>query len=85
MHPVDGPSRIQRVVSIVADLTREYYFYQLLLFGLVIVFTVLFMPKGIGGVIDRYFVSRRFVAAREATAERKRQEARDLGGQEEGA
>lgn len=62
------------IVTIVADLTRDYYFYQLLLFGLVIVGTVLFMPKGIGGIIDRYFVSRRFVAAREATAVRKREE-----------
>jgi len=62
------------IVSIVADITRDFYFYQLLLFGLVIVGTVLFMPKGIGGVIDRYFVSRRFVAAREATAARKREQ-----------
>lgn len=62
------------IVTIVADITRDYYFYQLLLFGLVIVGTVLFMPKGIGGIIDRYFVSRRFVAAREATAVRKREE-----------
>ena len=62
------------IVSIVADVTRDFYFYQLLLFGLVIVGTVLFMPKGIGGVIDRYFVNRRFVAAREATAARKREE-----------
>jgi branched-chain amino acid transport system permease protein len=62
------------IVSIVAELTRDYYFYQLLLFGLVIVGTVLFMPKGIGGIIEQYFVSRRFVAAREATEERKREE-----------
>ena len=62
------------IVSIVADVTRDYYFYQLLLFGLVIVGTVIFMPKGIGGIIDRYFVSRRFVAAREATAARKREQ-----------
>ncbi len=62
------------IVTIVADLTRDYYFYQLLLFGLVIVGTVLFMPKGIGGIIDRYFVNRRFVAAREATALQKRDE-----------
>lgn len=60
------------IVTVVADITRDYYFYQLLLFGLVIVFTVLFMPKGIGGIIDRYFVHRRFVAAREATAKQKR-------------
>ena len=60
------------IVTIVADITREYYFYQLLLFGAVIVGTVLFMPKGIGGIIDRYFVNRRFVAARELTAAAKR-------------
>ncbi len=70
------------IVSIVAELTRDYYFYQLLLFGLVIVFTVLFMPKGIGGIIERYFVSRRFVVAREATAQRKRDEVASLAGQE---
>ena len=60
------------IVTIVADITREYYFYQLLLFGSVIVGTVLFMPKGIGGIIDRFFVNRRFIAAREATAAVKR-------------
>jgi branched-chain amino acid transport system permease protein len=69
-------------VTIVADITRDYYFYQLLLFGFVIVGTVLFMPKGIGGVIERYFVSRRFVAAREATAELKRAEVETSGGVE---
>lgn len=62
------------LVTIVADITRDFYFYQLLMFGAVIVGTVLFMPKGIGGLIDRYFVTRRFVAAREATADRKRSE-----------
>ncbi len=63
------------IVTIIADLTRDFYFYQMLMFGSVIVFTVLFMPKGIGGIIDRYFVSRRFVAARERTIERLREEA----------
>lgn len=63
------------LVTIIADLTRDFYFYQLLMFGLVIVGTVLFMPKGIGGIIDRYFVSKRFVAAREKTAEQQRAEA----------
>ncbi len=70
------------IVTIVADLTRDFYFYQLLLFGLVIVGTVLFMPKGIGGIIDRYFVSRRFVAAREATAQRKRDVVGTAAGEE---
>ncbi len=53
------------VVTIIFDLTREWYYYQLLMFGSIIVGTVMFMPKGIGGIIDRYLVSKRFVAARE--------------------
>ena len=70
------------IVTIVANLTRDFYFYQMLLFGLVIVGTVLFMPKGIGGIIDRYFVTRRFVAAREATAQRKRDVVGTAAGEE---
>lgn len=54
------------VVTIVYDLTRDYYQIQLLLFGMVIVLTVLFMPSGIGGLIDRYFATRAFVAKRKA-------------------
>ncbi len=53
------------VVTIVFDLTREWYYYQLLMFGSVIVGPVMFMPKGIGGIIDRYLIGKRFVAARE--------------------
>lgn len=67
------------LVTIIADITRDYYFYQMLLFGAVIVGTVLFMPKGIGGIINRYFVAKQFVAAREITAERKRRELGDAG------
>ena len=29
-------------------------------FGLTIVLTILFMPKGLGGFIDRYFLEKRF-------------------------
>jgi len=54
------------VVTIVYDLTRDYYQYQLLMFGLVIVLTVMYMPTGIGGIIDRYLVTRGFVATRKA-------------------
>ncbi len=56
------------LVTIIFDLTRDWYFYQMLMFGSVIVLTVLFMPKGIGGILDRHFVSKRFVAAREKRA-----------------
>lgn len=56
------------LVTIIFDLTRDWYFYQMLMFGSVIVLTVLFMPKGIGGILDQHFVSKRFVAAREKRA-----------------
>ena len=48
------------IITIVYDLTRPLYKYQLLIFGLTIVLTILFMPKGIGGFIDRYFLEKRF-------------------------
>lgn len=54
------------VVTIVYDLTRDYYQIQLLLFGMVIVLTVMYMPAGIGGIIDRWLATRSFVAARKA-------------------
>lgn len=56
------------IITVFYDLTRDYYQYQYLIFGLGIVFTVLFMPKGIGGFIDRYLASRRFIAHRTAKA-----------------
>jgi branched-chain amino acid transport system permease protein len=54
------------IVTIIYDLTRDYHEYQLLIFGFVIVLTVMFMPTGIGGLIDRYLVTRGFVAIRKA-------------------
>ena len=42
------------VITIIYDITRPLYQYQLFIFGLTIVFTILFMPKGIGGFIDKY-------------------------------
>ena len=56
------------IVTIVYDFTKDYYHYSLLMFGSVIVLTVLFMPKGIGGIIDRFIVTRRFIAVRELAA-----------------
>jgi branched-chain amino acid transport system permease protein len=53
------------VVTIIFDMTREWYHYQLLMFGSVIVATVLFMPKGIGGLINQYLIRKQFVEARE--------------------
>ena len=48
------------IVTIVYDLTRPLYEYQLFIFGLTIVLTILFMPKGIGGFIDKIFIDKRF-------------------------
>ena len=48
------------VITIVYDLTRPLYKYQLLIFGLTNVLTILFMPKGLGCFIDRYFLEKRF-------------------------
>ena len=48
------------IITIVYDLTRPLYEYQLFIFGLTIVLTVLFMPKGIGGFIDKIFIDKRF-------------------------
>lgn len=56
------------LISIIFDLTREYYHYQMLIFGGVIVFTVLYMPKGIGGIIDKYIVTTRFIKHRQGKA-----------------
>ena len=55
-----GKSTFFNLISGVYDLTRPLYKYQLLIFGLTIVLTILFMPKGIGGFIDRYFLEKRF-------------------------
>jgi hypothetical protein len=38
----------------------------MLIFGAVIVLVVMFMPRGIGGIIDDFFVRRRFRALRAA-------------------
>lgn len=58
------------IVTLVYDFTKDYYHYSLLMFGSVIVLTVLFMPKGIGGIIDRFVVTRRFIAVRALAAEK---------------
>jgi branched-chain amino acid transport system permease protein len=57
------------IVTIIYDQTKAYYFYQPLIFGTSMVLLVMFMPRGIGGVIDRYFVTRRFIATQEGKAD----------------
>ena len=54
------------VVTIIDDFTRDYYTYRMLMFGMVIVLVVIFMPRGIGGIIDDFLVRRRFKAIRAA-------------------
>ena len=48
------------VVTVIDDFTRDYYTTRMLMFGMVIVLVVLFMPRGIGGIIDDFLVRRRF-------------------------
>ena len=45
------------LVTVIYDQTLEYYRYQLLAFGLIMVLLVVFMPNGIGGLIDRRLVA----------------------------
>lgn len=56
------------IVTIIYDLTRDYYQYQMAMFGMVIVLTIMYMPRGIGGMIDDFLAKRRFVAVRKARA-----------------
>jgi branched-chain amino acid transport system permease protein len=58
------------VVTIINDLTQDYYQYRMAIFGSIIVLVVMFMPRGIGGIIDDFFVRRRFKAIRAARAAR---------------
>jgi branched-chain amino acid transport system permease protein len=54
------------VVTIIDDFTRDYYQYRMLMFGAVIVLVVIFMPRGIGGIIDDFLTRRRFKVIRAA-------------------
>lgn len=56
-------------VTIINDLTQDYYQYRMLIFGAVIVLTVIWMPRGIGGMIDDWLIRRRFRAIRQRRAD----------------
>jgi branched-chain amino acid transport system permease protein len=60
------------VVTIINDLTQDYYQYRMAIFGSIIVLVVMFMPRGIGGIIDDFFIRRRFAAIRKARADAAR-------------
>ncbi len=58
-------------VTIINDLTQDYYTYRMAIFGGVIVLTVMYMPRGIGGMIEDFWVRKRFAALRAATKARQ--------------
>ena len=53
------------VVTVIYDQTKEYYFYQPLIFGITMVLLVVFMPRGIGGLIERKIVKQKFIKKHE--------------------
>jgi len=59
------------LITVVAEWTRSYYQYEFIISGLIVVLTMMYMPRGIGGYIDRRLATRRFIALRrdKATAE----------------
>jgi len=59
------------MITLVAEWTRSYYQYEFIIFGLIVVLTMLYMPRGIGGYIDRRLANRRFVALRTGKAAAK--------------
>ena len=52
------------LVTLIYDWTRPYPEYQMLIFGMSTVLIVIYMPKGIGGLLDRFFATRKFMALR---------------------
>jgi branched-chain amino acid transport system permease protein len=48
------------LVTIVHDFAREYYQYEYIIFGLIIVLSVIYMPKGILGTIHKVLAERNF-------------------------
>jgi branched-chain amino acid transport system permease protein len=52
------------LVTIIHDRLSEYYQYEYMIFGLIVVFTVTYLPKGIDGLLHRYLSVRRFRAKR---------------------
>jgi len=53
------------VVTVIYDQTKDYYFYQPLIFGISMVLLVVFMPRGIGGLIERMIVKEKFIKQHE--------------------
>ena len=53
------------LVTIIYDQTKDDYFYQPLIFGIIMVLLVVFMPRGIGGLLERTLVKRKFIKKHE--------------------
>ena len=53
------------VVTVIYDQTKDYYYYQPLIFGITMVLLVVFMPRGIGGLIERKIVKQKFIKKHE--------------------
>ncbi|MEC8342758.1 MAG: branched-chain amino acid ABC transporter permease, partial [SAR324 cluster bacterium] len=49
------------LVTVIYDQTKDYYFYQPLIFGIIMVVMVVFMPHGIGGVVKQAMIKRKFI------------------------
>ena len=57
------------LVTLIYEFTRPYPEYQMLIFGMAAVLIVIYMPKGIGGLIDRFLSTRKFIRLREHKAD----------------
>ncbi len=49
------------LVTMIYEWTRPFPEYQMLVFGMSAVLIVIYMPKGIGGLLDRFFATRKFI------------------------
>ena len=52
------------LVTLIHKWTRPCPEYRVLMFGTTAVLVLIYMPKGIGGLPDRFFATRRFLAIR---------------------
>jgi branched-chain amino acid transport system permease protein len=54
------------LITVIAEWSRAYYQYEYITFGMIVVLTMMYLPRGIGGYVDRWLATRRFVALRAA-------------------
>ena len=57
------------LVTLIYEWTRPFPEYQMLVFGMAAVLIVIYMPKGIGGLLDRFFATRKFLEIRAGKAD----------------